>query len=145
MQKVFMTPLGEICVYKDGVLSDFEIVPHDCKIQSVQENPVTGCYKITVSAENCREISCVISLNDSQVARRTDSGEHYGCVEFFEDNVIVTVGAADENAAFDTSPVDCGMVYRINDPVRKVTFGLAWDCNHEGQFDIRTYLAADVF
>ena len=145
MQKVFMTPLGEICVYRDGVLSDFEIVPHDCKIKSVQENPVTGCYKVTVSAENCQEISCVISLNDSQVARRTDSGENYRCAEFIKDDVIVTVGAEDDNPSFDTSPVDCGMACRINDPVRKVTFGLAWDCNHEGQFDIRTYLAADVF
>ena len=65
--------------------------------------------------------------------------------EFVKDNIVLTIGASDENPAFDTNRIQYGMEYVRKAPIDKVMFGVAWATDYEGQFDIRTQLATDLY
>lgn len=139
-----MTPLGEIHIYINGIFSDYEFIPHDCNNRSVCENPLDGCFRITVSGWGANNIRCVIACNN-EVLIGSNSDERYLGMDFCKDNIIVTIGAEDENSAFDTNQLSHGIEYALKFPIDKVEFGVAWSVNYEGVFDIRTYLATDLF
>ena len=65
--------------------------------------------------------------------------------EFVKDNIVLTIGAEDENPAFGTNRITYGVEYVRKIPVDKVVFGIAWATDYEGQFDIRTQLATDFY
>ena len=67
------------------------------------------------------------------------------CSEFVKDNVVLTIGAGDDIPAFNTNQIRYGMEYVFKAPVDKVMFGVAWATDYEGQFDIRTQLATDLY
>ena len=63
--------------------------------------------------------------------------------EFISDSIILTIGAEDENPAFETVRVEFGLEYRILNSVSEVVFGIAWATDYEGSSDCRTWFAAD--
>ena len=63
--------------------------------------------------------------------------------EFISDSIILTIGAEDENPAFETVRTECGMEYRIHEATAEVVFGIAWAIDYEGSSDCRTWFAAD--
>ena len=145
MGKGILTPLGEIHIYIDNVRSDYEVEPYNCNIRLVREKPVAGSYRIIVSAKEWQTIRCVVSLCDTEIPNEGASGERYLYSEFVKNNIVLTIGAGDENSAFDTNRVPYGVEYVRNAPIDKVMFGVAWATDYEGQFDIRTQLASDLY
>ena len=145
MKKGLLTPLGKIQIYIDDILSDYEYQPHDKNIRSLQERPLAGCYQIVVSKQDWQTVRCVVSLCDTEISHEGASGERYLCSEFVKDRVVLTIGAGDENDAFETNLVPGGVEYVRRAPVERVVFGVAWATDYEGQFDIRTQLATDLY
>ena len=145
MKNDILTPLGEIHIYIDNVRSNYEVEPYYCNISSVREKPLAGSYRIIVSAKEWQTIRCVVSLCDSEMSNDGATGERYLCSEFVKDNIVLTIGAGDENPAFDTNRIRYGVEYIRKTPIESVMFGIAWATDYEGQFDIRTQLATDLY
>ena len=145
MEKGMITPLGEIHIYIDNVRSDYEVEPYSCYVRSVREKPLAGSYRIIVSAKEWQTIRCVVSLCNPEIPNEGASGERYLYSEFVKDNLILTIGAGAEIPAFDSNRVPCGVEYVRRTPVDKVIFGIAWATDYEGQFDVRTQLATDLY
>ena len=145
MKKGILTPLGEIQIYIDNVRSDYEVEPYICNIRSVREKPPAGSYRIIVSAKEWQTIRCVVSLCDTEIPNEGATGERYLYSEFIKDNIVLTIGAGDENPAFDTNRVPYGVEYVRKAPIDKVMFGVAWATDYEGEYDIRTQLASDLY
>jgi len=145
MEKGNITPLGEIHIYIDNVRSDYEVEPYNCNTRLVCEKPLAGSYRIIVSAKEWQTIRCVVSLCNTEIPNEGASGERYLYSEFIKDNIVLTIGAGDENPAFDTNRIPNGVEYVCITPVDKVVFGIAWATDYEGKFDIRTQLATDLY
>ena len=145
MSKRLLTPLGEIQIYIDDIGSDYEYEKYSKDIRSLRKQPVEGSYRITITKTNWKTIRCVVSLYDTEIPNSGDSGERYLCSEFVKDNIILTIGAGDDHPAFDTRQIRYGMEYVQKKPIDKVMFGVAWATDYEGQFDIRTQLATDLY
>jgi len=139
------TPLGDIQLYIDDVLCDYEYEPHLCTVRSISEKPLAGCYRIRVSAEEWQTIRCVAALNDPQIRNSGSSGERYLYSEFSKDRVVLTIGAGDGCSAFDTIRLPHGVEYVKKAPVDQVMFGVSWATDYEGPYDIRTQLATDLY
>lgn len=145
MQGNLVTPFGEIHVYIDGFSASYKAVPYVHNIRSLCENPITACYKVEVSAMGGKCIRCVVAVDDIAVCKGGSSDEHFLCAEFAKDNVALTIGAEDDHPGFDTNALENGMEYLCKYPMETVVFGVAWTTDYEGEFDVRTWLAADVF
>ena len=145
MNKELVTPLGEINIYIDNVKTDYKAEPCSCKVHSVREKPLAGSYRITISADNWQKIRCVAALHDTGIANTGASGERFLYSEFISDNVMLTIGAEDENMAFDTNRLRYGIEYVRKASINRVLFGIAWAADYEGPYDIRTQLAADLY
>jgi len=145
MKKGIMTPLGEIHIYIDNVRSDYKVEPYICNVRSVRTKPPEGCYRITVSAKEWQTIRCVLALCDTEIDNYGVGGQRYFCSEFVKDNIVLTIGAGDEIDAFDTNRIQHGMEYVRKAPIDKVMFGVAWATDYEGEYDIRTQLATDLY
>ena len=145
MNKRILTPLGEIQIYIDNIRSDYEHQQHRKNIKSLLERPLAGCYQIVISKKDWQTIRCVVSFYDAELPNEGASGERYLYSEFVKDNIVLTIGAEDDNTAFDTKRIPCGVEYVRRTPIDKVMFGIAWATDYEGQFDIRTQLATDWY
>ncbi|MBP3347512.1 MAG: hypothetical protein J6L92_02015 [Clostridia bacterium] len=145
MGKGILTPMGEIQIYIDGIRSDYEFEPYICNTHSVLQKPPAGCYRIAVSAKEWQTISCVVALCDTELPNVGASGERYLYSEFVKDNIVLTIGAGDDDPSFDTNRIRYGVEYVCREPIDKVLFGIAWATDYEGQFDIRTQLATDLY
>ena len=145
MKKGIMTPLGEIHIYIDNVRSAYEVEPYICNVRSVRAKPPEGCYRIIVSVKEWQTIRCVLALGDTEIDNYGVGGQRYFCSEFIKDNIVLTIGAGDEIDAFDTNRIQHGMEYVRKAPVDKVMFGVAWATDYEGEDDIRTQLATDLY
>jgi len=145
MKKGIITPLGEIQIFIDNIRSDFEAEPYICNVRSVRAKPPEGCYRITVSAKEWQTIRCVLDLCDTEMVNYGEGGQRYFCSEFVKDNIVLTIGAGDEIEAFDTNRIQYGMEYVRKAPAEKVMFGVAWATDYEGEYDIRTQLATDLY
>ncbi len=145
MEKGIVTPLGEIQIYIDDIRSDYAYKPYCKNIKPLQERSLAGCYQVMVSAQDWNRIRCVVSLNDPSIPNEGATGERYLYSEFIKNNIVLTIGAGDENSAFDTNRLPYGVEYVRKTPVDKVMFGIAWATDYEGWFDIRTQLATDLY
>lgn len=145
MEKRILTPLGEIQVYIDGVRSEYEYAWNHCDVPSVKEKPLAGSYRIMVSKKDWQTVHCVVAPVDAEIPNDGASGERYLYSEFVKDNVVLTIGAGDDHEAFDTQRLRYGVGYVRKKPVETVMFGVAWATDHQGQFDIRTQLATDLY
>lgn len=145
MEKGIVTPLGEIQIYIDDIRSDYAYKPYCKNTKPLHERPLAGCYQVMVSAQDWNRIRCVVSLNDPSIPNEGATGERYLYSEFIKDNIVLTIGAGDENSAFDTNRLPYGVEYVRKTPVDKVMFGIAWATDYEGWFDIRTQLATDLY
>ncbi len=145
MKNSMITPLGEIQVYIDGVLSAYEVEPSVCAVRAVRNRPVAGSYRITVSADDWQTIRCVVSLHDPKIPNTGASGQRYLYAEFAKDTTVLTIGAGDEQTSFTTNRLRYGVEYVRRTPMDTVMFGVAWATDYEGQFDIRTQLATDLY
>ena len=145
MDKRLLTPLGEIQIYIDDICSDYEYEKYCKNIRSLQERPVDGSYRIIIAKKDWKTIRCVVSLYDTEIPNIGDSGERYMCSEFVNNNIILTIGAGDDNPAFDTNRIRYGMEYVYKSPIDKVMFGIAWATDYESPFDTRTQLATDLY
>ena len=145
MGKEILTPLGEIQIYIDNIRSDYQVEPYICNVRSVRAKPPEGCYRIIVSAKEWHTIRCVLAFCDAETINYGAGGQRYFCSEFVKDNVVLTIGAGDEIEAFDTNQIQYGMEYVCKAPINKVMFGVAWATDYEGEDDIRTQLATDLY
>lgn len=145
VSKRLLTPLGEIQIYIDDICSDYEYEEYSKDIRSLREQPVAGSYRIVISRNDWKTVRCVVSLYDTEIPNTGDSGEQYLCSEFVKDNIILTIGAGDDNPAFDTNRTRYGMEYVRKAKIDKVVFGIAWATDYESPFDIRTQLATDLY
>lgn len=137
------TPLGQIKVYADDVTLDYEAVSHSFDRGPVKGHPIAGCYRIHIPVESYRTIRCEIELTDVSIRDTGASGERYMDAEFISGATILTIGAEDENPAFETVRTEHGMEYRILRAVTEVVFGVAWTTDYAGNSDVRTWFAAD--
>lgn len=137
------TPLGQIKVYADDVTLDYEAVSHSFDRGPLKGHPVAGCYRIHIPVESYRTIRCEIELTDVSIRDTGASGEHYIDAEFISGATILTIGAEDENPAFETVRTEHGMEYHIHNPVAEMVFGIAWATDYEDTSDCRTWYAAD--
>ena len=145
MKKAIMTPLGEIQIFIDNIRSDYEFEPYICNVRSVRAKPLEGCYQIIVLAKEWQTIRCVLALCDTKTDNYGVGGQRYFCSEFVKDNIVVTIGAGDEINGFNTNRIQYGMEYVRKDSIDKVMFGVAWATDYEGEYDIRTQLATDLY
>ena len=56
---------------------------------------------------------------------------------------MLAIGIEDENPAFDSERIECGMQYRINTRIDEVVFGIAQTTDYEGKDDVRVWFSAD--
>lgn len=140
---MLFTPFGPIMVFVDDVMVDYEAVKHIFNRPPVKNHPIAGCYRIHVPTAGARLIRCEVKLNDASIGNTGASGEKYMDAEFIKGNTILTIGAEDENLAFESARLECGMEYRLLQPIDKVVFGIAWATDYEGTSDCRTWFAAD--
>ena len=145
MNNELSTPLGRVLVYVNGVLSKYEFLPYNCNIKALQENPITACYKISVSGQEAQTVQCMIELDCEEISTNWNSDERYLEVDFCKNNIIVTIGAEADNAGFDTQSLQCGIQYVLKSSVEFLIFSIAWATDYQDEFDIRTYLATDIF
>ena len=145
MEKGILTPLGEIQIYIDNIRSDYQVEPYICNVRLVRAKPPEGCYRIIVSAKEWHTIRCVLAFCDTETINYGVGGQRYFCSEFVKDNVVLTIGAGDEIEAFDTNQIQYGMEYVCKALINKVMFGVAWATDYEGEDDIRTQLATDLY
>jgi len=137
------TPLGPIKVFADGTKLDCEVMEFTYDRPPVKGHPIAGCYRIHAPVGEHRSIRCEVGLNDTSIVNTDASGERYVDAEFISDSIILTIGAEDENPAFETVRVEFGLEYRILSSVSEVVFGIAWATDYEGPSDCRTWYAAD--
>ena len=140
---MLFTPFGPIKVFVDGTELDYGATLFTYDRPPVKGHPIAGCYRIRVSVESHRSIRCEVRLNDTSIVNTGASGERYMDAEFRSDSLILTIGAEDENPAFETVRTECGMEYRIHEATAEVVFGIAWAIDYEGSSDCRTWFAAD--
>ena len=145
MGKGILTPLGEIKIYIDNVRSDYMYKEYHKNIKPLQEQPSEECYQITVSKKDWQTICCIVSLYDTDIPNSGASGERYLYSEFVKDNIVLAIGAGDEHPAFDTNQIRYGVEYVRKTSIDKVMFGIAWETDYEGPFDIRAQLATDLY
>jgi len=137
------TPLGPIKVFADGTKLDCEVMEFTYDRPPVKGHPIAGCYRIHAPVGEHRSIRCEVELSDTRIVNTGASGERYMDAEFISDSIILTIGAEDENPAFETVRVEFGLEYRILSSVSEVVFGIAWATDYEGPSDCRTWYAAD--
>ena len=140
---VITTPFGPIRVYADDKNQDYMPEEYVFDRPPVKGHPVAGCSRVRVPVGEYRSIRCEVEWNDISVRNTGSSGECYADAEFISGSKILTIGAEDENPAFDTVRTERGMEYRIHDPVAEVVFGIAWATDYAGPSDCRTWYAAD--
>ena len=140
---MLFTPFGPIKVFVDGTELDYEATVFTYDRPPVKGHPIAGCYRISVSVGSHRSIRCEVELSDTRIVNTGASGERYMDAEFISDSLILTIGAEDENPAFETVRTECGMEYRIHEATAEVVFGIAWAIDYEGSSDCRTWFAAD--
>lgn len=140
---MIITPLGPIKVYVDDIALAYAAVAHTVDRSPVKDHPIAGCYRICVPAGAHRSIRCEIELDDTSIRNTGGSGEGYADAEFIFGTKILTIGAEDENSAFETVRTECGMECRIHGSVTEVVFRIAWATDYEGASDCRTWYAAD--
>jgi len=140
---MLFTPFGPIKVFVDGTELDYEATVFTYDRPPVKGHPIAGCYRIRVSVGSHRSIRCEVGLNGTSIVNTGASGERYMDAEFISDSIILTIGAEDENPAFETVRVEFGLEYRILNSVSEVVFGIAWATDYEGTSDCRTWFAAD--
>lgn len=145
MGKGILTPLGEIQIYIDNVRADYVYQAYCKNIKPLQEQPLACCYQITISKKDWQTIRCVVSLCDTDIPNSGASGERYLYAEFAKGNIVLTIGAGDEQPAFDTNRIRYGVEYLRKAPIDHVMFGIAWATDYQGDFDIRTQLATDLY
>ena len=145
MKKGIVTPLGEVLVFVDNVLTEYDFEPVNREIRSLQERPVSASYQITVSAKEWQTIRCEVSFKDAELPNNGESGERYLCSEFAKENIVLTIGAGNDIDLFDTKRTRYGIEYIRRKPVEQVLFGVAWTTDYEGKDDIRTQLATDLY
>ncbi|MBQ7923400.1 MAG: hypothetical protein IJ325_12650 [Clostridia bacterium] len=136
------TPFGQIKILADGYEIAYKAIPYECPVKSVKLHPLTRSYRITVPAWAYQKIRCVLVWNCPPIDNTGSSGERYRDAEFINGNTILTIGAEDENPAFDTERYPDGMEYILRERVEFVTFGIAWTDDYTDG-DRRTWLAAD--
>jgi len=90
-----------------------------------------------------RSIRCEVELKDTAIRNTGASGQNYADAEFVSSTTLLTIGAEDENPAFETIRTKLGMEYRIRGSVSEVVFGIAWATDYKGLSDCRTWYAAD--
>lgn len=140
---VLPTPFGTIRILADGAPIDFAAQPFDYLRPPVKDHPIAGCYRVYVPTGGYRSIRCVLDTKRSDLIRDGSSGERYLCKDFIAGTMILTIGAEDENPAFEAVRLENGMEYCIKAPVDAVPFGIAWSLDYEGYTDVRTWFAAD--
>lgn len=145
MKRGIVTPLGEIHIYIDGIRTDYEYEQNCCGILALQQRPVAGSYRIVISKKDWKTIRCVVSLCNQEIPNDGASGERYLYSEFVKDNIVLTIGAGDEQTAFETNRIRYGMEYVRKTTADYVVFGVAWATDYEGRYDIRTQLATDLY
>lgn len=145
MKHGILTPLGEIQIYIDNIRSDYEYEPYRKDIRTLQERPLTRSYQIVISKRDWQTIRCIVDLCDTEIPNDGASGERYLYSEFVKDNIVLTIGARDENPAFETNRIRNGVEYVRKSAVDEVRFGIAWATDYEGADDIRTQLATDLY
>ena len=145
MKNSIVTPLGKIHIYIDNVRSEYEAEPYHCNTSAILERPLDGSYRIIVSAKGWQTVRCVVSTSDTGIHNEGASGERYLYSEFVKNNIILTIGAEDENPAFDTIRIPYGVEYVCRTPIEQVMFGVAWATDYQDPFDLRTQLATDFF
>lgn len=137
------TPFGPINVFADDVALAYTAIVHTFDRPPVKEHPIAGCFRIRVPVGSHRSIRCEVGLENTSIPNTGGSGEDYADAEFIFDTTILTIGAEDENPAFDTIRTKHGMEYRIHGCASEVVFGIAWTTDYEGASDCRTWFAAD--
>lgn len=140
---VITTPFGPIRVYVDDKNLDYMPEEYVFDRPPVKGHPVAGCFRVRVPVGEYRSIRCEVELNDTTIRNAGASGECYADAEFIAGSNILTIGAEDENMAFDTIRTERGMEYRIRGLVDEVVFGIAWAADYEGASDCRMWYAAD--
>ena len=140
---MLFTPFGPIKVFVDGTELDYEATVFTYDRPPVKGHPIAGCYRIHAPVGEHRSIRCEVELSDTRIVNTGASGERYVDAEFISDSIILTIGAEDENPAFETVRVEFGLEYRILNSVSEVVFGIAWATDYEGTSDCRTWFAAD--
>ncbi|MBQ3258230.1 MAG: hypothetical protein IJA67_12590 [Oscillospiraceae bacterium] len=136
------TPFGQIRIFADGHEIAYGAVPYECQVKSVKLHPLTGSYRITVPAWAHHKIRCVLIWTCPSIDNTGSSGERYRDAEFINGSTILTIGAEDDNPAYDTERHPDGMEYILRERVDSVTFGVAWADDYTDG-DRRTWLAAD--
>ena len=137
------TPFGAIKIYTDDVVVDYEATTRTYNRGPVKDHPVAGCFRIRVPVGVHRSIRCEVELKDTAIRNTGASGQNYADAEFIFGTTILTIGAEDENPAFETIRTEFGMEYCIHDSVNEVVFGVAWATDYKGLSDCRTWYAAD--
>ncbi len=145
MKQGILTPFGEIQIYIDNIRSDYEYEQYCKDIRALRERPLAGSYQIVISKSDWQTIRCVVDLYDAEIHNDGSSGERYLYSEFVKDNIVLTIGAGDENPAFETNRIRNGVEYIRKSVVDEVRFGIAWATDYEGAYDIRTQLATDLY
>lgn len=140
---MLQTPFGIIRVFADDGPIAFDALHFDYVKPPVKDHPVAGCYRIHIPTGKCRSIRCVLDTKRTDLVTDGSSGERYVCKDFIAGSAILTIGAEDENPAFDTIRLENGMEYRIKVMPSEVSFGVAWALDYEGSDDMRTWFAAD--
>ena len=115
------TPLGPIKVFADGTKLDCEVMEFTYDRPPVKGHPIAGCYRIHAPVGEHRSIRCEVELSDTRIVNTGASGERYVDAEFISDSIILTIGAEDENPAFETVRVEFGLEYRILNSVSGMT------------------------
>ena len=136
------TPFGLIKIIADGIMLDYEAIPFSSQVRSIVAKPLAGCYRITIPTENYHNIRCELEWSCESIENTGSSGERFLCSEYERGNTLLTIGAEDENDAYETVRYENGMGYNIVQPTDIVGFGIAWATDHEDG-DVRTWLAAD--
>ena len=145
MDRIISTPLGKIIVYVNDMPSAYDFSPYDCRAKAVLDNPISACYKISVSCTDVRTVRCIIELNGENTSTNWDSDERYLGIDFIKGSTIVTIGADTDNSDFDTELIEGGIQYLLKSLSKVLYFSIAWATDHKDQFDIRTNLATDIF
>lgn len=140
---MLFTPFGPIKVFVDGTELDYGATLFTYDRPPVKVHPIAGCYRIHAPVGEHRSIRCEVELSDTSIVNTGASGERYMDAEFISDSLILTIGAEDENPAFETVRTEFGMEYRILSSISEVVFGIAWVTDYEGASDCRTWYAAD--
>lgn len=140
---MILTPLGKIKVHTDDAVFEYAVIIHTYNREPVKGHPIDGCYRIRIPVDFRRSIRCEVELIDAAIQNTGASGERYTDAEFIYGTLILTIGAEDENPAFETVRIKRGVEYRIHGPIAEVVFGIAWATDYEGPSDCRTWYAAD--